>query len=144
MQIDMNQVEYVHLKGLEIPDELAQLTAGAGGLMMYWMHDDRKNMVAIAIKHQGQFIGWSAFLREEEEGIYSLGTFIASEYRGLGFAKMAVTLLVECIQSENTLAYCKFGGSLFAEFDVTYSRIVRSAGLKTANIFEHNSRIKAA
>jgi hypothetical protein len=143
MNIDMSQVEYVKLTGLEIPDELEQFTAGFGGLMMHWLHGNRTDMVAVAVRYRGEFIGWSTFLREER-GIYSLGTFIDIQYRGLGFGRMALTLLVECVKEENTLAYCKFGGSAFAQFNGTYERIILECGLNPASIFTHNSRLRAA
>lgn len=144
MLIEMNQVEYVQLKGEQISDDFYNLTNGiGGGLMAAWMINERANMGAVVVKYQGQSIGWCAFLREED-GIYSLGTYIAKEYRGLGFGRMALTLLVECIKEENTLAYCKYGGSSIYEFQKTYERTITGVGLKTASIFEHNSRIKQA
>lgn len=139
--LDINKIEYVQLNGLEIPDELIVLTNGNAGLMAFWMRDDRARMGAVAVKHKGQFIGWAAFVKEEE-GIYSLGTYVASEHRCQGFGTMCLTLLMEVIRAENTLAWCKFGGSMYSEFNETYRRTIEGSGLRYASIFDHNERIK--
>jgi len=142
--IDVSQIEYVHLKGEQITNDFYALTNGfATGLMSGWLRDYRLNMGAVGVKYQGKFIGWSAYLREEE-GIYSLGTYVAHEYRGGGFGRMALTLLIEVIKEENALAICKYGGSLFYQFDQTYHRIITDCGLKTASIYQRNDEIETA
>lgn len=142
--LDVNQIEYVQLKGEQITDEFYQLTNGiGGGLMSVWMRDNRADMGAVAVQYKGQFIGWAAYLKEEE-CFYSLGTFIAQEYRECGLGRMVLTLLVEVIRAENTLAWCKSGCSLFHAFNDTYKRIVTDGGLRHAHIFDSNEQIKVA
>lgn len=142
--LDVNKLEYVHLKSQEITDEFYQLTNGiGGGLMAVWLRDERADMQAIAIKHDSQFIGWAACVKEEQ-GFYSLGVFIAPVHREQGLGKLVLTLLLEFIRAEDAQAWCKSGCSLFNQFNGTYERLIAECGLKHAHIFQSNEFIKQA
>ena len=144
--VEMNtykEVQFVTLRGQEITDDFVMLTNGGSGTMMFWMSNRREAMLASAIMHGGKFIGWSACLKEED-GIYSIGTYIAEEYRKQGLGQMALIRLLMLVKQESPSAYVKAGFSRYEQFDVTYERTIIACGLRWAKFFTSNESLKQA
>ena len=137
------EVQFVTLKGEQIPLTLNELTHRSSGIMEGWRIHRREVITAAAIMHGDKYVGWSACIKEEDD-IYSVCTFIAQDYRQKGLGQMALIRLLVLIKEESPSAFIKCGYSRYEQFDLTYERTILAFGLRKAGIFTRNELIKQA
>lgn len=135
MNLPESEIEFVEMRGLDIPDSMTELTNGSMGLMMYWLERQRNLMGCVVLKHNGKAVAWCAHVMRGNEH-YSLGTYVASEYRTRGIGKELVSRALDMIARISPGGTVRCGGALHAEFESTYARLIESKGLQRMSIFD--------
>jgi len=123
----MEGIKIERLKGFEIPDDLAQLTLGADGMMLCWLREDRAHMRASVLRLNGEIIAWACSV-ENYPGTFGIGAYVAENMRMIGLGKIVVTDMLKDLGTASPNAVVRYGAEN-EKFNRLYASLIIANGM---------------